>query len=253
MPINRANVFEMIKDGRTAVLLGGDMELYEGMRTNSEIIKDLARSCDYPQGFPLSLPEVCEYFAEMTSKSQLVERIIGFFDTIPGDSLLLETLAKVRAISEMFTTTPDECIQTYFPKNELVIIRCDHDVTRTFSYPRHLYRLNGSINNTREMILTKTDLISQLSDRLKPLISHLLFNITSRQFLIIGHDLREWNFSFYFELVTEYLGEFREKAILFCSNPNPVLKSYWNKKNIEVLQENPVKFFEDYLYWEGQQ
>lgn len=79
------------------------------------------------------------------------------------------------------------------------------------------------------------------------------YNLTSRQFLLIGHNLRDWNFSFYFYRVTEQLGEFREKAILFCKDLDPVLVSYWNKKNIEVIQENPEDFLSDYLEWEEEQ
>ena len=65
----------MIKNGRTAIILGGDSELYEGMRTNAAIINDLAEHCNYPPGFPKSLYEVGEYFAELNGRSQLVERI----------------------------------------------------------------------------------------------------------------------------------------------------------------------------------
>jgi hypothetical protein len=78
----------------------------------------------------------------------------------------------------------------------------------------------------------------------------LAYNIASRQFLIIGHELREWNFSFYFDQVTALLGDFREKALLFCENPDPVLVSYWAKKNIEVLRESPAEFMSCYLAWE---
>lgn len=244
----------MIRDGRTAVILGGDVELYEGMRTNAEIIRHLAESCNYPPGFPLSLPEVGEYFGELNGRSQLVEKVIDLVDTGLGASPLLQTLAEVKTISVIFATTMDECIQTYFPKDELVVIRSDKDVARIFSRPRRLYRLNGTISIGEGMILTKAALIDQLSAGTKsPLISHLAYNLTSRQFLIIGHDLREWNFSFYFQQVTEQLGEFREKAILFCDDPDPVLVSYWNKKNIEVLRENPLGFLSDYLSWEKKQ
>lgn len=254
MPINRENIFRMIREGRTAVLLGGDIKLYENMRINPEIIKYLAEDCNYPSGFPLSLPEVGEYFAEINGKSQLVEKVVELVDTEPGDSPFLDILARIKTISDIFTTTMDECIQTYFPQGELIAVRSDIDVSRIFSRPRHLYRLNGSINNSQQMILTRADLINLLSARSKPLlISHLIYNLTSRQFLIFGHNLREWNFSFYFELITEYLGEFREKAILFCDNPDCVLVSYWSKKNIEVLQENPLHFFLEYLDWEGRQ
>jgi len=254
MPIDRQHIFEMIREGRTAVLLGGDMPLYQGMKTNVEIISHLARHCNYPRGFPLSLPEVGEYFSELNGHSQLVERVIKLVDVVPGDSPLLKMLANVKALSDIFATTFDECIQEYFPKGDLVVIRCDVDLPRAFSRPRRLYRLNGTITNGKQMILTKAALIEQLSIGSKsPLLSHLAYNLTSRQFLIIGHNLREWNFSFYLERVTQQLGEFREKAILFCDNPDPVLVSHWNKKNIEVLEENPLTFLVDYLQWEAQQ
>jgi len=244
----------MIRDGRTAIILGGDAQLYEGMRTNAEIIRHLAESCNYPPGFPLSLPEVGEYFAELNGKSQLVEKVINLVDTMPGDSPLLRTLVEVKTISNIFATTMDECIQGYFPQGELAVIRSDMDVALALSRPRRLYRLNGTISNGKQMILTKDALIDKLSTGFKsPLISHLAYNLTSRQFLIIGHDLREWNFSFYFQQVTEQLGEFREKAILFCGDPDPVLVSYWNKKNIEVLRESPLDFLSDYLSWKEQQ
>lgn len=250
MPIHRKNVFRMIRDGRTAIMLGGDIELYEGMRTNKEIIEYLANSCNYPQKFPLSLPEVGEYFAELNGKSQLVEKIIYLVDTKPGNSPLLRTLARVKTISDIFSMTMDECIQSFFPQRELAVIRSDIDVSLSLTRPRRLYRLNGTISNGNQMILTKDALIRKLSVVTSPMISHLVYNLTTRQFLIIGHDLREWNFSFYFERVTKQLGEFREKAILFCNDPDPVLVKYWNKKNIEVLRENPLDFLLDYLEWE---
>lgn len=181
MPINRQHVFNMIYEGRTAVLLGGDLELYEGMRTNIEIIQDLVESCNYPPAFPLSLPEVGEYFAELNGKSQLIERITNLVDTVPGESPLLNTLALIKNIQDIFTTTLDERIQGYFPQNELIVIRSDKDSPRIFSRSRRLYKLNGSIVDSAHMIATKTDLIKKLSTSTRsPIISHLAYNLTFR-------------------------------------------------------------------------
>lgn len=251
MPIGRENVFRMIKNGRIAVILGGDVPLYKGMRTNIEIMRDLIERSNYPQGFPRSLAEVGEYFAELHGASQLVERVVRLVDTKPGDSNLLKSLAKIKTITEIFCLTMDEHIQNYFPREDVVVIRSDMDVPRIYSRSRRLYRLNGTINNAHAMILTRTRLLERLSLGSKsPLVAQLISNLTSRQFLIIGHDLREWNFSFYFEQVTSQLSEFREKAILFCDHLDPVLVQHWAKKNIEVTREDPVGFLEEYLEWE---
>lgn len=251
MPINRENVFQKIYAGRSAVILGGDEVLYEGMKTNQELVTHLVNGCSYPHGFPLSLLEVGEYFSELNGKSLLIEEIMNLIDIKPGKSPILEAIGNSKHITDVFATTMDECLQSYFDTNELVIIRSDKDVSRAFSKGRRLYRLNGSIADGEKMIVTKTQLVNQLASGLKsPLISHLAFNLTSKQFLIIGHDLRQWGFSYYFQQVTNQLGDFREKALLFTKEPDPVLVSSWNKKNIEVLLENPVDFFQEYLEWE---
>lgn len=253
MPINREHVFKMIKDGRTAILLGGDIELYDGMRKNSDIIRELAVGCNYPEEYPHSLPEVGEYFAELNGFTPLVEKVASLVDTTPGDSSLLRTIAKVESIADIFTTTMDKRIESFFPLSDLVVVNADTDVPRALSRKRRLYRLNGTIAFAERMILTKSLLLEQLSAVPKSaLVAHLACNLAMRQFLIIGHDLNEWNFRFFLEQVNTQLGKFCVKSILFCANPDPVWVSFWNKKNIEVVPESPEAFLSDYLVREKQ-
>jgi len=251
MPIDREHVFDMIREGRTAVVLGGDASLYEGMCTNSRLISALASACNYPEGFPLSLVEVGEYYAELRGHNQLLERVIQLVDSTSGESLLLKKLAEVKKLTEFFATTLDEHLQNYFSNKEMVVIRSDTDIPRAFSRPRRLYRLNGSIAGAERMIVTREALLQQLNRGMKsPILLHLAFNLSSRQFLIFGHEMKDWNFAFYFQQVTAYLGEFREKAILFNSKVDSVLASYWNKRNVEVMAEDPVEFLSQYQNWE---
>jgi hypothetical protein len=254
MPFSKEAVFRKIKDGRTAIILGGDSKLYKGMTTNPEIIAHLIRKCAYPNGFPLSLMDVGEYFSELNGRPSLVEEITTLLDTKPGKSSILTTLASISAITEIFTTNMDENIQSFFPTGKLMSIRTDSDVSLAFSKQKRLYRLNGSINDGHNMILTKSQFLNQLALGPKsPIISHLTYNLTTRQFLIIGHDLRQWNFSYYFEQVTEQLGDFREKAYLFADEPDPILESHWNKRNIEIVRQPPEVFLSEYTSWEKTQ
>jgi hypothetical protein len=251
MAIDREQVFKSIKSGRCAALLGGDAQLYDGMRTSKEMVEVLAGECHYPPGFPLSLYDVGEYFSELNGRNRLVERVVELVDGDVGASRILDALAAIPQITDIYVTPMDEHVQNFFPRGECLVIRGDKDVSMVGSRPRRIYRLNGTISSGEKLVLTKQQLIEELASGTRsPIATHLAYHLTTRQFLIIGHDLREWAFSFYLEQITHELGVFREKAVLFCEDPDPVLASHWSRtKNVEIIREDAADFLESYLAW----
>ena len=191
------------------------------------------------------LSGVAQYFEMMLGPDRLREKVQDFVERNAISSEIHELLAKLPAMTTIFTTNYDNMLEQQFDAilRPYVLIVTQEDLTKWDEKKTVIVKLHGSFEKGRSsLVITDDDYVSFLmnSNLLKDTFKHSLCTKTA---ILIGYSLLDYNIKLLLEEVKSVFG--KDKILGYLIQKERIIPEqnhYWRTKGIKILQEDGARF-----------
>lgn len=255
-----------IKSGTCVPFLGAAASVssngYKGPPTGTQLAKELADECGYPDDDTWNLPRVAQFYEYKEKRKGLVDRLVGRILPYSEPSpihILISQIAKLGTIRCIITTNYDRLMEIALDRAGVAWMPfvqkpVDREAQaffppRGFSGPV-LYKMHGTIQEPETVVITEDDYIeflAALRSNDQGIPSNIPYYFTQYfstcTLLFVGYGLEDWNFKVLFKGLIEKLPRhLKPTSYAIQKYPSDFLEHYWKQRGIEILYIDVYEF-----------
>ena len=235
-----------ITEGNCALFLGAGTSII----STQELINHLSQKLEEKEPLPKEvrsqgLAKVAQYYViKVGNRDEMERRVRDFisdYDKV-NKSLRIHKLLTKLPPTIIFTTNYDRSIEKEFErkKREYEVIINEHDFRNWDEKKTMIIKLHGSVNGSRDLIITDDDYIKFLMEPslLKNAFKYIL---STRKIIFVGYSLLDYNVKLLLEETNKVIKKKEETAkcegyIIQDTPWGEQEKKYWEERGLKIFK-----------------
>ncbi|MDO7854436.1 SIR2 family NAD-dependent protein deacylase [Hymenobacter convexus] len=195
----------------------------------------------------MSLPDYAELFVTLHkgNRYELNRVVLEEYSKLPTDRHVHEQLAGIPYIKQIISTNYDRMFEL---THELLDLLVDSNKLPQLSPNKPtLYKIHGHLDDTRTLVITRSD-YQRFFSKADPLLwKHLESLMASRTFVFVGYAVEDPNVLDVFLRVYDALGEHMRPAYVVSPNMGRLKQEVLEQRNIHYIDATGEEFVAELL------
>lgn len=182
---------EKILDDEAALFVAAGLSQSAGYCSWKDLLAPCAKKMKVEINDDTDLYLLAQYFVNTYGESELIKIIEQKTNKISYESDLITSLLQLD-IKNIWTTNFDKSLEQVFLRRGIVTQTISHekDLTSITNVQTNIFKLNGDISNSNEMIVTKSDYINYM-DSHEMFLTFFKKELATKTFLFIGYSFKD--------------------------------------------------------------
>lgn len=183
---------KQILDGEISLFLGAGVSCSAGYPTWADLLKECAEEMGFQINNTMNLYLLAQYYANFKGYNELKKIVNEHINNFGENSTLVDNLLKFN-FKTIWTTNYDTIIEKNLEQRKILsnAIYDDADLVNINPNNRvNIYKLNGDINNLKNIVITQSDLEDYM-EKHKILLTFLKKELVSNTFLFLGYSFKD--------------------------------------------------------------